>query len=151
MDVPQRQIVKAAGGDLLPAKGIVPSLHRADLPVKQANMNPTILRSGKSRQQTLRLLRTGKSRAVDCQIPLRQIHCRQRPLPEYMHILRPIHCQPRAAGSHPIMVARSNEYLCLHLAQSLCQLFPSLPESAAAVKQISRQQHQTDLMLIDII
>lgn len=68
MDVSQRQIGKAAGGDLLLADGIVPGLRGVDLPVEQADMELPVGGGGEASEEAVGLLTVGKGRTVEHQI-----------------------------------------------------------------------------------
>ena len=151
VDVAQGQIGEAAGGSLLPADGVIAGLRRVQLAVEKSDVDPSVRRGGEARQEARRLLRSGEGRAVDHQVPLRQFRRRQRMLPENGHVLRPVHRLPGTAGAVPVMVARGDQNSGPHLPQGRRQLLSGLPEGAAAVEQIARQQHQADLIVIDIV
>ena len=151
MDVPQGQVRKAAGGDLLPADGIVPDLRRVDLPVEQTDMDFAVRRGGKAGQEALRLFRPGKGPAVDHQVFLRPRHGRQAWLGENMHVFRPLHRQVGAAGAVPVMVAGGNIDLGVHLTQGGGKTLRRVPVSRRAVEQVSCQQHQLHAVLIGVV
>ena len=151
MDVSQRQIGKTAGGDLLFADGIVPGLRGVDLPVEQADMELPVGGGGEASEEAVGLLTVGKGRTVEHQIFFRPFHCFQPGLSENMHIFRPLYRQVGTAGAVPVMVAGGDVDLRLHLPQSGGEFLCRVPVGGGAVKEVPRQQHQINVILVDVV
>ena len=106
---------------------------------------------GEASEEAVGLFPVGKGRTVERQIFFRPFHRFQPGLGENVYIFWPLYRQVGAAGAVPIMVAGGDVDLCLHLPQSGGEFLCRVPVRGGAVKEVPRQQHQINVILVDVV
>ena len=146
----QRQIRKAAFGDLLHRYGAIAAVLAPCLAVQHAQMQPSV-RRGNMGQRQLRRRLAHKGRAVYHAAVLGKRHALHGGMAENMYIFRPHDPGIGAALRVIIVVTRRNHHLTGKAFQLRCQQLACLSENRLRVKQVPAQQHQLRLMVVGVV
>ena len=114
-------------------------------------MDEIVLRCAEARKQALILHRRGKRRSVHGAPEFRQLHALDRLRREDVHVLRPGKRRVGRLRAVRVVVAGGDEHSRLHCAQRLRERFQRLAIGRIAVKQVAREQHEIDAVLIHVI
>ena len=144
MDVPQSQIVQAAGAHLRRGDGAVGGTLAGRVCVEQADF-PAFLSFGRKMLQKGRAVHALIACTVDFQIQLRKGNGFQSP-PEDADILRPAFGDPWGGIADEIVVSGGDKYGNAAVCQPLFQSLDALP-ARVAVKEVACQQHQIAALL----
>ena len=142
MDVSKRDVVHAAGSELVLAYGVVGRVLDAHIAVDAQNVQQTVLMLGVEAAQHCTAALIGKRRAEHARAELRQRDCFNVPGGEHVYVFREIEARVGGFRRIEIMVAGRNEYRRRDLAQRSAELLASFVVCIFTVEQVAREQHK---------